>query len=61
MATTDDELVVYHSADEFESEWYDTFDVDEYGTPNWTKLFLPHRNDHDYRIDPLRSSDRLSS
>ena len=32
-----------------------------YGTPNWTKLFLPHRNDHDYRIDPLRSSDRLSS
>ena len=29
MATTDDELVVYHSADEFESEWYDTFDVDE--------------------------------
>ena len=32
-----------------------------YGTPNWSKLFLPHRNDHDYRIDPLRSSDRLSS
>ena len=27
MATTNDELVVYHSADEF--EWNDTFDVDE--------------------------------
>ena len=24
-------------------------------------IFLPHRSDHDYRIDPLRSSDRLSS
>ena len=27
MASTDDELVVYHSADEF--EWYDNLDVDE--------------------------------
>ena len=27
MATIDDELVVYHSADEF--EWYDNMDVDE--------------------------------
>ena len=32
MATTDDELVVYHSADEF--EWYDNLDVDEEGGAN---------------------------
>ena len=32
MATTDDELVVYHSADEF--EWYDNLEVDEEGGAN---------------------------